>query len=557
MAQQPINNGESGSSVRTKLNAMFAELYAYVAALISGKQDTIQFQDEGVDLGSSGAVKTVDFVGAGVDATLVGDKVTVTIPGGGGGSGSLSDITPATGANNIDNGDFLQTWLNTKLNLNHTAISSTSGRQIIFLGNSISAGQGASPITLRYSTILSSLLGATQVNNAVGGSRADQVDLSLIPTYNPATHLYLSIEYGINDLAALHSVGTFTSDIEAIINNAEGKGWPVKSIVINSVPGSYVAISSSAYNAALLSLSISHDQIYVDMTSPFSAFTGAYALYTDPDNIHPNTSGHLVLALTSWGTIKEPFELPTDSHFINDGTTVVNNLKYLNAPFVPLGYILGIDSTGAVGTINSIFSGMRYDGKQFFNGNIITHNAEIPTGFGTLDWLIKGSGKIWSSLGGGFPDIWGYLELLNASNGHTTIFNNFVNGEIHLYTNTGEGFVIRKDANVQIGNGKYLEGGYIPGGIWGRYTPFSGSGKSVFQNNYTGGAGGGFQFQGGAAGTDLWLDVTATAATFIKDFVVTDNTKGMVLKSPNGHYWRETINDSGVVAWTDIGTTPP
>jgi len=41
---------------------------------------SIQFQEEGVDLGNNQA-DTVDFVGAGVTATRVGDTVTVTIPG--------------------------------------------------------------------------------------------------------------------------------------------------------------------------------------------------------------------------------------------------------------------------------------------------------------------------------------------------------------------------------------------------------------------------------------------------------------------------------------------
>lgn len=46
-------------------------------------QTAVQFEDEGVDLGSPGTVDELDFAGAGVTATRVGDKVTVTIPGAG------------------------------------------------------------------------------------------------------------------------------------------------------------------------------------------------------------------------------------------------------------------------------------------------------------------------------------------------------------------------------------------------------------------------------------------------------------------------------------------
>lgn len=48
-----------------------------------GAQTGIQFQDEGVNLGTPGTVNELDFIGPGVTATRAGDKVTVNIPGGG------------------------------------------------------------------------------------------------------------------------------------------------------------------------------------------------------------------------------------------------------------------------------------------------------------------------------------------------------------------------------------------------------------------------------------------------------------------------------------------
>lgn len=42
------------------------------------------------------------------------------------------------------------------------------------------------------------------------------------------------------------------------------------------------------------------------------------------------------------------------------------------------------------------------------------------------------------------------------------------------------------------------------------------------------------------------------------DDIITDSTTtGPVLKSPNGHYWRATISNAGVLTWTDLGTTKP
>lgn len=52
-------------------------IYSTTAPVI---QAGIQFEDEGVNLGSKGTVDEIDFVGAGVTATRVGNKITVTIP---------------------------------------------------------------------------------------------------------------------------------------------------------------------------------------------------------------------------------------------------------------------------------------------------------------------------------------------------------------------------------------------------------------------------------------------------------------------------------------------
>ncbi len=42
-----------------------------------------------------------------------------------------------------------------------------------------------------------------------------------------------------------------------------------------------------------------------------------------------------------------------------------------------------------------------------------------------------------------------------------------------------------------------------------------------------------------------------------KDFAIKSNgSKGLLLQSPDGHYWRETISNIGIVTWTDIGTNP-
>lgn len=81
---------------------------AATARATLGAQAGIQFKDEGSNIGTSGAVTAIDFVGTGVTASHSSGTVTVTISGGGGGGlsdGDYGDITVSAGggALTIDN----------------------------------------------------------------------------------------------------------------------------------------------------------------------------------------------------------------------------------------------------------------------------------------------------------------------------------------------------------------------------------------------------------------------------------------------------------------------
>lgn len=56
------------------------EVIGITATPVFAGQDAIQFQDGGSNLGTSGTVDTIDFTGAGVTATRVGNVVTVDVP---------------------------------------------------------------------------------------------------------------------------------------------------------------------------------------------------------------------------------------------------------------------------------------------------------------------------------------------------------------------------------------------------------------------------------------------------------------------------------------------
>ena len=41
------------------------------------------------------------------------------------------------------------------------------------------------------------------------------------------------------------------------------------------------------------------------------------------------------------------------------------------------------------------------------------------------------------------------------------------------------------------------------------------------------------------------------------DLIVNNDATGVVLKSPDGHYWRVTVDNTGALTTTDLGTTKP
>ena len=41
------------------------------------------------------------------------------------------------------------------------------------------------------------------------------------------------------------------------------------------------------------------------------------------------------------------------------------------------------------------------------------------------------------------------------------------------------------------------------------------------------------------------------------DVIIDDSDSGLVLKSPDGHYWRFQVADTGALVTTDLGTTKP
>jgi len=59
----------------------------------------------------------------------------------------------------------------------------------------------------------------------------------------------------------------------------------------------------------------------------------------------------------------------------------------------------------------------------------------------------------------------------------------------------------------------------------------------------------------GTPGT--WVAVYGGRVDTLDDVIVDDSANGLVLKSPDAHYWRITVDNAGALTTTDLGTVKP
>ena len=86
--------------------------------------------------------------------------------------------------------------------------------------------------------------------------------------------------------------------------------------------------------------------------------------------------------------------------------------------------------------------------------------------------------------------------------------------------------------------------------ITGKPTTLSGYGITDAQPIAARDAANGYAGLNASTRVDKGVDTT-------DDVIVDSTTRGVVLKSPNLHYWRVSISNAGVLTWTDLGLTKP
>lgn len=138
---------------------------ANAIAGVSG-QASIQFEDEGSPLGSSGTVNEIDFTGSGVTATRIANRLTVDITGGGGGGGisrTVASVSSNTNAGSAGSTDYVYLLAAGAQLTMPTAVGNTNRYTIkvmdattatvVFSGGQNADGSTTLSLTTQYTTI--------------------------------------------------------------------------------------------------------------------------------------------------------------------------------------------------------------------------------------------------------------------------------------------------------------------------------------------------------------------------------------------------------------------
>lgn len=408
---------------------------------------------------------------------------------------------------------------------------------IIFWGNSIDFGQGASPSSMRYSTQVANYFGLTENNQGQSGSAVEhRTPFSLpastdyiaresnVPSYSGTTGptKILVIDCGPNDFyanSANYNPTNYTTDLTSFINYCTGTaGWPSANILLigNTYlnPALYTGglLTSMNYQLFITASQTVATNLGIQYVNPWDWFNRQGAMVNTDDGIHPNNRGYTLLAQLVEAAISKntAYRAANAFKFINysGANGVVSNLKQnlvsQNAEFSNIKLdnkflvnqsvgtkLLGLDSLNNIGAINFLPTGtLMYSPKLV--GNLTDYFVPIGGGInwtlGTYDFGFAEKKIYTQSLS--IQTLYSTTQLLDV-NGGFNFTNTLTGGGLPLATfsnATGSGMQIYENGTTINGSLTVPFGtfGIISGNnSYGGYIPFNSSLNSILYNVYS------------------------------------------------------------------------
>ena len=298
------------------------------------------------------------------------------------------------------------------------------GKDIEFFGDSYTSGSGATSTDKRWTSIVSRILGATEINRGVAGTTLmkrtpinymaspNMVDNVVnIPT-KTASKAMLVFAYGLNDMgqtATDYNTTNFKTDYQFVLNNALSKGWLPSQILL--IPAYYIGSAGYAAYATITGNAApteSRHLSFIQATKEIADLNGTmyFDIYQDqkrnnttlldPDGIHPNNAGYAYIAsdvLQYLGADKIGTTLNTTwdlkAGFIpnNNGSVFYNSLIYDSGARIGIGtispqstfHVNSLANTVDLRFTNSVTGSTNLDGTTLtvdLNGDFVINNYE-------------------------------------------------------------------------------------------------------------------------------------------------------------------------------------
>lgn len=375
---------------------------------------------------------TLTTTGTSGAATLTG--ATLNIPQY---SGGISGLTPNLLAYGKNDGTITQNtkleYNDTTLKINNPSVFATSGKKIVFIGNSFTYGTGASSNYHRYSTVAIRLLsgyGYVEQNNGIGGT---VLSVNYVPT-KASDMEFLVIQYGTNEAGANWGLKKYADSLKSVIDKAILKGWSANKLILVSAP--YVNEGSGSYSSTLLrgyvksndSLANIYGSTPVNIYNPF--LNSIYS-FLPKATTHPDDMGYELIGYAVAGAIQSTFN--ANAGLSVNKPAIFNNIILNKRNFITKGQLIGIDSLGYLGVIHNLEPNTQTNGILRINGSILqggTTPAQLTaTNWDTTKAIVLNGSYIYSLASSAY----GKMSPMLAT-GDSYFSNGYSGGTIHIQT---------------------------------------------------------------------------------------------------------------------------
>ncbi|RTL56231.1 MAG: hypothetical protein EKK37_17310 [Sphingobacteriales bacterium] len=181
----------------------------------------------------------------------------------------------------------------TNITVNVRARNYASAKGVVFAGDSITNGTGASTVDRRWTNIAMKSQQHQFENVGIGswliGTWNTNLSNEVLPAINGK---YLVLAYGYNDAIQGTALATFQASVDSAVTYAQGIGYTV--ILVSIIP--HVTSDFTSYNTQIQTVATNRGCKYVDI---FSKLKNAGNNQINPqylfDGVHPNDSGHKVI----------------------------------------------------------------------------------------------------------------------------------------------------------------------------------------------------------------------------------------------------------------------